>query len=88
MLVFKHNAGGFGTLGTLALEAETSGESNITAHRYRRSCIPIPQMFEQMPYQEPLHFVYPDPSAQVLDEADPHPRIATAVGDLELANLV
>src|SRR5215212_10827849 len=35
MLAFKHDAGGFGTLGTLALEAETSGGSNITAYRYR-----------------------------------------------------
>jgi hypothetical protein len=32
MLAFKHKAGGFGTLGTLALEAETSGGGPISLH--------------------------------------------------------
>ncbi len=34
MLAFKHNAGGYVTPGTLASNVETSGGTNITAHRY------------------------------------------------------
>jgi hypothetical protein len=34
MLAFKHNAGGYVTPGMLASNVETSGGTNITAHRY------------------------------------------------------
>jgi hypothetical protein len=51
MLAFKHNAGGFGTLGTLALEAETSGGSNITAHRYKAFVLGLFGLFRQSLYE-------------------------------------
>ena len=42
--------------------------------------------FEQMLDKEPIHLIYFDPTAHVLDEADTFLRPEAAVGDLELAD--
>jgi hypothetical protein len=39
-------------------------------------------------YQEPVHLVYPDPTAYVLDKAGSRPRSDATVADLELADIV
>src|SRR5215212_10198592 len=57
--------------------------------RPRKSCLTMLQVVEQMLDQEPVHLVYLDPTARVLDEAGPRPRPESAVvGDLELADIV
>ena len=46
------------------------------------------KVLEQVLDQEPVHLVYLDPSAHVLDEAGPRPRPYTAVAYLEIADVL
>src|SRR5215212_5921231 len=56
--------------------------------RSGRSCIPILQLFEQTLYQEPVNFVYPDPTAHVLHGKLYLVGSCAAVPHLQMANIV
>src|SRR5918995_4048478 len=56
--------------------------------RSGRSCIPILQLFEQTLYQDPVNFVYPDPTAHVLHGKLYLVGSCAAVPHLQMANIV